>query len=63
MPTAVDLLSRAAKDKAFAKEVGENPEKFKKEYQLTDEQLKAISGAMKARGGPTTGGGLGFSYE
>jgi hypothetical protein len=43
--TAADALARAAKDKDFAVKLINNPAQFRDEYELTDEQMKNISGA------------------
>lgn len=43
-----DLLTRAAKDEEFAKQLVSNPAQFKDEYQLSDDQLATISGAGQA---------------
>lgn len=51
MANVNDAMTRAAKEPAFAKELLKDPAKYKQEYQLTDEQLKAIGGAMKKEGG------------
>lgn len=43
-----DVLTRAARDREFAKQLIANPSQFKDEYQLTDEQLASIGGAGEA---------------
>jgi len=43
--TIKDALTRAATDAEFASELTRDPLRFKEEYQLTEEQLDAISGA------------------
>ncbi len=57
--TMKDVLSRAAKDPEFARQVVNNPAQFKEEFHLTDEQLASISGAgqaaAKAAGGQLAG--------
>jgi len=59
--TIQDMLQRAAKDQAFAQKLLNNPAEFKDEYQLTDEQLKGISGAGQAA--QKAVGGHGADYE
>lgn len=59
--TIQDLLQRAAKDQDFAQKLVQNPAQFKDEYQLTDEQLKGISGAGQAA--HRAAGGHGADYE
>lgn len=59
--TIQDLLQRASKDQDFAQKLMQNPAQFKDEYQLTDEQLKGISGAGQAA--HKAAGGHGADYE
>ena len=59
--TIQELLQRAAKDQDFAQKLLQNPAQFKDEYQLTDEQLKGISGAGQAA--HKAAGGHGADYE
>jgi hypothetical protein len=59
--TIQDLLQRAAKDQDFAQKLMQDPARFKEEYQLTDEQLKGISGAGQAA--HKAAGGHGADYE
>jgi hypothetical protein len=59
--TIQDLLQRAAKDQNFAQKLMQNPGQFKDEYQLSEEQLKGISGAGQAA--HKAAGGHGADYE
>ena len=59
--TIQDLLHKAAKDQDFAQKLMQNPVQFKDEYQLTEEQLKGISGAGQAA--HKAAGGHGADYE
>jgi hypothetical protein len=59
--TIQDLLQRAAKDQVFAQKLMTDPAQFKDEYQLSDEQLKGISGAGQAA--TKAAGGHGADYE
>jgi hypothetical protein len=59
--TIQELLQRAAKDQGFAQKLLQDPAQFKDEYQLTDEQLKGISGAGQAA--HKAAGGHGADYE
>jgi len=40
-----ELLTKAEKDSDFATKLIQNPNQFKDEYELTEDQMKAISGA------------------
>jgi hypothetical protein len=46
--TVHDLLARSADDPEFARKLIVNPAQFKDEYELTEEEMKAISGAGQA---------------
>jgi len=59
--TIQDLLQRAAKDQDFAQKLLKDPNQFRDEYQLTEEQLKGISGAGQAAS--KAAGGHGADYE
>ena len=59
--TIQDLLQRAAKDQDFAQKLLNDPAQFKDEYQLSEEQLKGISGAGQAAS--KAAGGHGADYE
>ena len=59
--TIQDMLQRAAKDQDFAQKLLKDPAQFKDEYQLSEEQLKGISGAGQAAS--KAAGGHGADYE
>ncbi len=59
--TLKDALARASSDPSFAQSLTQNPEQYREEYQLTDEQLTMISGA--GRGGDLGGSAMLHSYE
>jgi hypothetical protein len=43
MATLQDALARALVDKTFAQEFSQDPEKFRSEYNLSDEDIETIS--------------------
>ncbi len=59
--TLTEALVRASADPGFAQSLIQNPEQYREEYQLTDEQLAMISGAG-LRGDPDGGATL-HGYE
>lgn len=44
-----DLLTKAENDSQFATNLIKDPSAFKEEYELTEEQMKAIAGAGQHR--------------
>jgi hypothetical protein len=40
-----ELLAKSAKDPVFAQQLISNPEQFKDEYELSEEEMASISGA------------------
>jgi uncharacterized membrane protein len=54
--TIQDLLIKCAKDQDFAIQVVNNPNQFKEEYELTEEQMASISGAGQAAAKVAKGG-------
>jgi hypothetical protein len=58
-----DALTRASKDQEFAVKLVGNPQQFKEEYQLTEEQMANISAAGQYAVKKTGTGGTGSSPE